>query len=79
MTTLIDPAALSYCPCGNPIEKRETKDKDFVCRKCWEKAPLYFKRKLTRGETQFKRDQAKNQIENHARRRGARRERQCNR
>lgn len=65
MTTLIDPAKLEFCPCGAQIQPGKGY---FCCRPCWLSAPEYFRIKFS-TKTGFAKEQAMNQILNHARRR----------
>lgn len=64
---IIDPATLTYCPCGARIQLGKEGDY-FVCRACWITAPEYFRIKFN-SKIPFRREQARNQISNHARRR----------
>lgn len=67
---MIDPSTLNYCPCGAAIQQGKAY---FVCRACWITAPDYFRVKFSQSDSDFKREQARNQIMNHARRRGEQR------
>lgn len=66
MTETIDPAQLEYCPCGRVIQPGKSY---FVCRPCWITSPEFFRIKFY-GASELKRNQARNQILLHARRRG---------
>lgn len=66
-TETIDPATLTYCPCGRQIQP----DKDYdVCRPCWLSAPAYWRILFSKKtSSEFQRNRALNQILLHARRR----------
>lgn len=68
MTKTIDPAQLEYCLCGRVIQSGKGY---FCCRPCWLSAPEFFRIKFY-GASELKRNQARNQILLHARRRADR-------
>lgn len=72
MSMLMEPSdKIVFCPCGSQIV--QTGKDYFVCRACWVAAPVFFKQKLN-SDSDFKRQQARNQITLVARRRGLRKD-----
>lgn len=71
-TNLIDPVLLDYCPCGKVLEQgKRHVHTHFVCLSCYRDSALYWRTMLTGPDsTDMQRVRAKNQILNHARRRG---------